>query len=82
MKDQLITILEAVRLSRSVLARQSLPGGPSVDSAIQEIRRLLDNRNVDQAIDVLDPDIEASGIAPTDGEESVRAKHSGERPAN
>jgi hypothetical protein len=72
MKDQLITILEAMRLCRSVLARHSLQGGPSADSAIREIRRLLNNQNVDRAMEILDPEVEAPGIAPTEGEGLVR----------
>jgi hypothetical protein len=72
MKDQLIIILEAMRLSRAALARQGLSDGPSTESTIHEIRALLESQNVDLAMEILYPEVEAPGIAPTDGMGLVR----------
>jgi hypothetical protein len=64
MKDQLIVILEAVRLSRAALARHSPPAGPNADSTLREIQRLLEDQSVCLAMEVLYPEVESASIAP------------------
>ena len=64
MKDQLITLLEAMRLSQSALAKHSLPGGPTAAATIDELRRILADVNVSRAMTTLYPYVEYSGIGP------------------
>jgi hypothetical protein len=65
MKDQLIVILEAMRLSRAALAKQGLPAGRDADSTLREIVRLLEDQRVGFAMEVLYPEVESASIAPS-----------------
>jgi hypothetical protein len=53
MKDQLITILEAMRLSQMALAKHFQPGGPNAEATIKELLRLLQDQTVARAIEAL-----------------------------
>jgi hypothetical protein len=53
MKDQLITILEAMRLSQVALAKHFQRGGPNGEATIKELLRLLQDQTVASAMEAL-----------------------------
>jgi hypothetical protein len=55
MKDQLIALLEAVRLSRAALARYAAPKGRSAGETIRDIAKCLNDPEVASALAALDP---------------------------
>jgi hypothetical protein len=67
MKDRLITILEAVRLSQATLAKYIESGGRKPVTAINELLTILDDENVEQAMAALYPNIDSPGVSPADG---------------
>jgi hypothetical protein len=69
MKDQLITILEAARLSQATLARYIETGGRKPVTTINELVAILDDENVERAMAALYPNIDSPGISPADGPE-------------
>jgi hypothetical protein len=66
MKDQLIAILEAMRLSQAALARHSEPGGPAAATTVKELRRFLLERHVVSAMEALYPNVESPEMSPAD----------------
>jgi hypothetical protein len=66
MKDQLITILEAMRLSQVALAKHFQPGGPNAEETIKGLLRLLQDQNVARAMEVLYPNVESPYTPPGD----------------
>ena len=66
MKDQLITMLEAVRLSQVALAKHFQPDGPNAEATIKDLRRLLQDQNVARAIEVLYANVESPNMSPGD----------------
>jgi hypothetical protein len=66
MKDQLIAILEAMRLSQAALAKHSEPGGPAAEVTIKKIRRFLLERHVVSAMEALYPNVESPEMSPDD----------------
>jgi hypothetical protein len=64
MKDQLIIILEAMRLSRAALEKHRLSDGPNADSTIRELQRFLEDQSVAWAMEVLYPELESPSVAP------------------
>lgn len=69
MKDQLITILEAVRLSQAALAKYIETGGRKPVTTINELVSILNDENVERAMAALYPNIDSPGISPADGAE-------------
>jgi hypothetical protein len=67
MKNQLIIILEALRLTRAALGRNRQPDGPNAESTIRELHQLLENESVGAAIEFLDPQVKSPDIATKDG---------------
>ena len=78
MKDQLIAILEAMRLSQAALAKHSQPGGPNSEATLKQLRRLLDDQNVVQAMAALYPDVDSPNTSPDD---LLQVNDSGEHPS-
>ena len=66
MKDQLITILEAMRLSQVALAMHFQPGGPNAEATSKELRRFLQDQTVALAMEALYPNVESSNTSPGD----------------
>jgi hypothetical protein len=66
MKDQLIAILEAMRLSQAALAKQFRPGGPNAEATLKQLRRLLEDQNVVRAMAALYPDVDSPTTSPDD----------------
>jgi hypothetical protein len=66
MKDQLITILEAMRLSQVALAKHFQPGGPNAEATIKGLLRLLQDQNVARAMEALYPNVESPNTSPGD----------------
>ena len=66
MKDQVIAILEAMRLSQAALAKHFQPDGPNAEATIKEILRLLQDQNVVRAMEALYPNVESPNTAPGD----------------
>lgn len=64
MKDQLIAILEAVRLSQAALAKHLRPDGPNALTTLKELHRVLDDQNVVRAMAVLYPDVDSPNMSP------------------
>jgi hypothetical protein len=64
MKDQMIAILEAMRLSQAALTKHSEPGGPAADVTIKDIRRFLLERHVVSAMEALCPSVESPEMSP------------------
>jgi hypothetical protein len=84
MKDQVIAILETMRLSQAALANHFQPGGPNAEATIKELFRLLQDRNVVRAMEALCPNVESPNTSPGD---MLRGGDSGElhainRPTN
>jgi hypothetical protein len=75
MKDQLITILEVMRLSQAALAKHSKPGGPTADVTVKEIRRVLLARHVVSAMEALCPNVESPELSPDDAPLSEPVAH-------
>jgi hypothetical protein len=66
MKDQLIAILEAVRLSQAALTKHSAPGGATAEATLKELRRFLLERHVVAAMEALYPNVESPNTSPDD----------------
>jgi hypothetical protein len=66
MKDQLIAILEAMRLSQGALAKHLRPGGPNAEATIKELLRLLQDQTVAMAMEALYPNVESPNTSPGD----------------
>jgi hypothetical protein len=66
MKDQLITILEAMRLSQMALAKHFQPGGPNAEATIKKLLRLLQDQTVARAMEALYPNVESPNTSPGD----------------
>jgi hypothetical protein len=66
MKDQLIAILEAMRLSQAVLAKHLRPGGPNAEATLKQLHLLLEDQNVVRAMAALYPDVDSPNTAPDD----------------
>jgi hypothetical protein len=64
MKDQVIAILEAMRLSQVALAKHLQPGGPNAEVTIKELLRLLQDQNVVTAMEALCPKVESPNTSP------------------
>jgi hypothetical protein len=64
MKDQLIAIQEAMRLSQAALAKHFQPGGPNAEATIKELLRLLQDENVIGAMEALYPNVESPNTSP------------------
>jgi hypothetical protein len=64
MKDQLIAILEAMRLSQATLARHLRPGGPNALTTLKDLQRLLGDQNVVRAMAALYPDVDSPNTSP------------------
>lgn len=63
MKDQLIAILEAIRLSQAALEKHFQRGGNAV-TTLNEIRRVLQDQNVARAMGALYPEVESPNTSP------------------
>jgi hypothetical protein len=68
MKDQLIAILEAMRLSQAALRKHSEPDGPTAEVTLKELRRFLLGSHVVSAIEALCPNVESPAMSPDDSE--------------
>jgi hypothetical protein len=66
MKDQLIAILEAMRLSQAVLAKHLRPGGPNAEATLKQLHALLEDQNVVRAMAALYPDVDSPNTSPDD----------------
>jgi hypothetical protein len=66
MKDQLIAILEAMRLSQAALAKHFRPGGPNAEATLKQLHRLLEDQNVVRAMAALYPDVDSPNTSPDD----------------
>jgi hypothetical protein len=66
MKDQLIAILEAMRLSQTALRKHSEPGGPTAELTLKELRRFLLERHVVSAMEALYPNVDSPQMSPDD----------------
>lgn len=66
MKDQVIAILEAMRLSQAALAKHFQPGGPHAEATTKELLRLLQVSNVVRAMEALDPNVDSPNTSPGD----------------
>lgn len=66
MKDELIAILEAMRLSQRALAKYSECGSPMAEATVKELRRFLLERHVVSAMEALHPSVDSSNISPAD----------------
>ncbi len=66
MKDQLIAILEAMRLSQAALAKHFRPGGASASTTLEELQRLLEDQSVVRAMAALYPDVDSPSTSPDD----------------
>ena len=66
MKDHLITILEAMRLSQVALAIHFQPGGPNAEATIKELRGLLQDQTVALAMEALYLNVESPNTSPGD----------------
>ena len=66
MKDQVITILEAMRLSQAALAKHFQQGGANAEVTIKELLRLLQDQNVVRAMEALYPNVESPNMLPKD----------------
>jgi hypothetical protein len=64
MKDQLIAILEAMRLSLTALRKHSEPDGPTAEVTLEELRRFLLESHVVSAIEALCPNVESPALCP------------------
>jgi hypothetical protein len=66
MKDQVIAILEAMRLSQAALVKHAQPRGPNAEATIKELLRLIQDRNVVRAMEALCPNVESPNTSPGD----------------
>jgi hypothetical protein len=66
MKDQLIAIMEAMRLSQAALAKHFRSGGPNAEATIKELCRLLQDQNVTRATEALYSNIQCPKTSPDD----------------
>jgi hypothetical protein len=66
MKDQVIAILEAMRLSQAALEKHFQPGGPNAEATIKGLLRLLEDENVVAAMEALYPNVESPNMLPND----------------
>jgi hypothetical protein len=66
MKDQIITLIEAVRLSQAILAKHNASGGEQPVAALNELLRIFDDQSVRNAMNVLYPDIDSPSVSPGD----------------
>jgi hypothetical protein len=66
MKDQLIAILEAMRLSQAALAKHSEPAGPNSEATLKQLHRLLDDQTVVRAMAAFYPDVDSPNTSPDD----------------
>jgi hypothetical protein len=64
MKDQIIAILEALRLSQAALAKHSEPGGPTAEVTVKALRHFLLDRHVIFAVEMLSPSVESPATSP------------------
>lgn len=71
MKDQLIAILEAMRLSQAALGKDSERGGATAETTVKELRRFLLEPHVVSAMEALYPSVHSPNIAPTDSPHEV-----------
>jgi hypothetical protein len=62
-KDQLIAILEALRLSKAAISRHLEPNGPNADATVETIANILDDRSVLIAMAALYPNVESPCMA-------------------
>jgi hypothetical protein len=65
-KDQIITLIEAVRLSQAILAKYIASGGERPATAINEILKIFDDESVNDAMNALYPDVDSPGLSPGD----------------
>jgi hypothetical protein len=65
-KDQIITLIEAVRLSQAILAKYIASGGDRPATAINELLNIFDDESVNDAMNALYPDVASPGLSPGD----------------
>jgi len=66
MKDQLITILEAMRLAKAELSTHN--SRRDAPRTLKRLERILLNEQVTRALGLLGPDVEAPSMVPTQRE--------------
>jgi hypothetical protein len=64
MKNELTTIMNAVRRAQAVLAEYMSPGEQNAEVTIARLVGVLRHRDVERAMRLLDPRIEGPGISP------------------
>jgi hypothetical protein len=71
MKDELITLLEAMRLAQAELAAYILPGERNAEVTIAKLIGILENRHVVKAMRHLYPSDDSPPLVPGDVREEV-----------
>jgi hypothetical protein len=71
MKDELITVLEAMRLAQAELAAYILPGERNADVTVAKLIGILENRQVVKAMRHLYPSDNSPPLVPGDVSEEV-----------
>jgi hypothetical protein len=66
MKDQVIALLEAIRLSQAALAKHFQPGGPNAEATNKELHWLLEDQHVVAAVEALCPNVASPSTSPVD----------------
>jgi hypothetical protein len=73
MKDELIAVLEAMRLAQAELAACILPGERNAEITIAKLKGILENRQVLRAMRHLCPTEDSPSLVPGDVKEEFAA---------
>lgn len=69
MKDQLITILEAIRLAKAELRTHNSRPVKNAPRTLKRLEQILFNENVTRALGLLSPDVDSPSMVPDQHEE-------------
>ncbi|MGB8306555.1 MAG: hypothetical protein WCE36_22180 [Pseudolabrys sp.] len=69
MKDQLITILEAIRLAKAELRTHNSRLVKNAPPTLKRLEQILFNENVTRALGLLSPDVDGPSMVPDQHEE-------------
>ncbi|MGC2054862.1 MAG: hypothetical protein WA665_15320 [Pseudolabrys sp.] len=69
MKDQLITILEAIRLAKAELRTHNSRPVENAPRTLKRLEQILFNENVTRALGLLSPDVDGPSMVPDQHEE-------------
>ncbi|MGB8125580.1 MAG: hypothetical protein WCF50_17980 [Pseudolabrys sp.] len=69
MEDQLITILEAIRLAKAELRTHNSRPVENAPRTLKRLEQILFNENVTRALGLLSPDVDGPSMVPDQHEE-------------